>query len=254
MKLIHALLLVIFITVAPATSFSFMGPGGCGQDCASCHSLTKEEASNLLKSLKVDISTITKAPVGGLWEVTANQNGKVGKIYIDYGKKYALSINAFIPISSLGKPPVIKKVDVKSIPLADSMVVGNPSARHKIIVFSDPDCPYCRKMHTEIKEVVKNRKDIAFFIKLFPLVKIHPQSYEKSKAVQCKNSQKLLDDAFEGKEIPKADCETKVLDENTKLAEKLGITGTPALIFPDGRVMPGFIDNAQIVKMLDTLQ
>ena len=105
-----------------------------------------------------------------------------------------------------------------------------------------------------MKDIVKKRKDISFYVKLFPLVKLHPQSYEKSKAVQCKNSLKLLDDAFEGKDVPKVECETKVLDENIKLAEKLGISGTPAIILPDGRVVPGYMDAQNLLKLMETPQ
>lgn len=251
MKLIRFIALFAIIAFAPALSFSFMGPPGCGQDCASCHSLTKEDASKLLK---IDATSVSKAQVGGLWEVQGSQNGRNVKVYVDYGKKYAVVINAFIPISSIGKPPVMKKLDVKSIPLNNSMVIGDPAAKNKIIVFSDPDCPYCRKLHPELKELVKKRKDIAVYVKLFPLVKLHPQSYEKSKAVMCKNSNKILDDAFEGKEVSKADCETTALDENTKLAEKLGISGTPAIILPDGRLVPGYVESEKLIKLMETPQ
>jgi len=254
MNLIYSIILLLVCALLPSSSFSFQGPPGCGQDCASCHTLTKADAAKLLKPLNLNISSVTKAPVGGLWEIEGTQNGRNGKIYMDYGKKYAISINAFIPITSIGKPPAMKKVDVKSIPLVDAVVVGDPLAKNRIIVFSDPDCPYCRKLHTEMKEIVKKRKDISFYVKLFPLVKLHPQSYEKSRAVQCKKSIKLLDEAFEGKEVPKADCETKVLDENIKLAEKLGISGTPAIILPDGRIVPGFVPGETLLKMLESPQ
>lgn len=243
--------LILMIMIFPSVGFAFMGPPGCGKDCASCHSLTKEEASKLLK---LEVDNVSQAAAKGLWEVTGKQNGKTVKVHVDYGKKYAIVIQAFIPIEKIGKPPEMKKLDVKSIPLADSLIVGDPDAKNKLIVFSDPDCPYCRKLHTEMKDIVKKRKDISFYVKLFPLIKIHPQSYEKSKAVQCKNSVKLLDDAFEGKDVPKVECETKVLDENIKLAEKLGISGTPAIILPDGRVVPGYMDAQNLLKLMETPQ
>jgi len=242
---------ILMTMIFPSVGFTFMGPPGCGQDCVSCHTLTKEEASKLLK---MEVDNVSQASAKGLWEVTGKQKGKTVKVHVDYGKKYAILIQAFIPIENIGKPPEMKKVDVKSIPLTDSLIVGDPDAKNKLIVFSDPDCPYCRKLHTEMKDIVKKRKDISFYVKLFPLVKLHPQSYEKSKSVQCKNSVKLLDDAFEGKDVPKVECETKVLDENIKLAEKLGISGTPAIILPDGRVVPGYMDAQNLLKLMETPQ
>ena len=100
-----------------------------------------------------------------------------------------------------------------------------------------------------MKKVVAERKDIAFYIKMFPLA-MHKGAYDKAKAIVCEKSLALLEDAFEKKELPKPKCETTVIDENIKLAEKLGISGTPALIFPDGKVVPGAIDAKSIVEKI----
>ena len=251
MKLARIVAFVAVVVFAPSPSLllSFQGPG-CGKDCASCHSLSKEEAG---KILKIDVSSISQAPAKGLWEVEGTQNGKKVKVYVDFGKKYALLINAFLPLEDIGKPAVLKKLDISTIPLTGTVLVGDVKAKNKIIVFDDPDCPYCRKLHQEIKKIIKERKDIAFYIKLFPL-KMHPEAYGKARAILCKNSPKLLDDAFEGKEVPDADCDTKALDENIKLAEKLGIGGTPTIILPDGRIVPGYVDGPALIKLMETPQ
>lgn len=251
MRLIVFTISMLMGLLLPSAGFTFMGPPGCGQDCASCHNLSNEEAS---KILKIEVDNVTQAVAKGLWEINGKQNGRAVRVHMDYGKKYAIVIQNFIPVDTIGKPAEMKKVDVKSIPLADSLIIGDPAAKNKVVVFSDPDCPYCRKLHTEMKEVVKQRKDISFHVKLLPLVKLHPQAYEKSKTVLCKKSTKLLDDAFEGREVPKAECETKVLDENIKLAETLGITGTPAIILPDGRVVPGYVEAQKLLNLVDTPQ
>jgi thiol:disulfide interchange protein DsbC len=93
-----------------------------------------------------------------------------------------------------------------------------------------------------MKKVVKERRDIAFYIKMFPL-KIHPGAYEKAEAIVCEHSLALLDNAFEKKQIAAPKCKTAVVDENLKLAEKLGISGAPSLIMPDGRVITGYRDS-----------
>jgi len=102
-----------------------------------------------------------------------------------------------------------------------------------------------------MKKVLEKRKDIVFFIKLYPLVKIHPKAYEKSKAIVCEKSLKLLEDAFAKKELPKAKCETSAIDENIKLAESLGIFGTPAIIFPDGSKASGAMAADAIIQRID---
>lgn len=100
-----------------------------------------------------------------------------------------------------------------------------------------------------MKTVIKERKDIAFYIKLYPLP-MHKEAYEKSKAIVCEKSLALLEDAFNKKELPKAKCETTVIDDNIKLAQKLGIDGTPALILPDGRVVPGYKDAKALIELI----
>jgi thiol:disulfide interchange protein DsbC len=100
-----------------------------------------------------------------------------------------------------------------------------------------------------MKKVIEERKDIAFYIKLFPL-KMHPGAYEKSKAIVCENSLALLEDAFDKKTLPKPKCETPVIDENIKLAEKLGISSAPVLILPDGRVVQGYRDAKALINLV----
>lgn len=101
-----------------------------------------------------------------------------------------------------------------------------------------------------MKQVIKERKDIAFYIIMYPLTSIHPDAYEKAKAIVCEKSITLLEDAFGKKQLPKPKCETTVIDDNIKLAQKLGIDGTPAMIFPDGKVISGMRDAKTIMEMI----
>jgi len=101
-----------------------------------------------------------------------------------------------------------------------------------------------------MKKVLEKRKDIVFLIKMFPLP-FHKGSYAKAKAIVCEKSLSLLEDAFAKKSLPEPKCETSALDENLKLGEKLGIRGTPAIIFPDGSVIPGYKDADSIISQLD---
>ncbi|BCB96106.1 hypothetical protein JZK55_10280 [Dissulfurispira thermophila] len=101
-----------------------------------------------------------------------------------------------------------------------------------------------------MKKVLEKRKDIVFYIKLFPL-KMHKDAYWKSKSIACNNSMKMLEDNFEKKSIPKDDCDTKEIDDNIKLAESLGITGTPALIMPDGRIYSGLMPADRLIEIIN---
>ena len=98
--------------------------------------------------------------------------------------------------------------------------------------------------------MLEERKDIAFYIKLYPLP-MHKDAYGKAKTVVCEKSLALLEDAFAKKSIPPAKCETSVIDDNLKLAEKLGIRGTPAIIMPNGIIIPGFKDAPSLIADID---
>lgn len=244
-----------FSALAADQSMAFQGPG-CMGSCTDCHSLTKDEASKLLKADKFNaaIKDVRMGPVKGLWEVEFDRDGKGGVVYIDFSKKFLVEAN-FTPLDKLAedlKP--IRKVDAGKIPVDRAVALGNPKAEKKVIVFDDPDCPYCAKLHAEIKKIIKKRKDVVFLIKLFPL-KTHPEAYEKSKSIVCGDKPAaLLDDAFAGKKLPKAACATQEIENNIKLAQQLGITGTPALILPDGRLLPGYAPADTLLNFIDNPQ
>lgn len=251
------------IVLAAAVSFAwpasqveaFPAPAtGTAGKCSDCHVLSKEEAAKLLKTdmFKAQVRDIRMSPVKGLWEIEVAQGDKVFLVFIDFTKKYLVE-GRYTPVDQLGESKPLKKVDVKKIPLDNAVVIGNPKAEKKIIVFDDPECPYCAKLHEEIKKIVAKRSDLAFYIKMYPLA-MHPGAYEKSKAIVCQKSPKLLDDAFAGKKLPKAECETQEIDNNIKLAEELGISGTPAMILPDGRLVPGYIPGDALLGIIDNNQ
>ncbi|MBI4949247.1 MAG: DsbC family protein [Deltaproteobacteria bacterium] len=245
-----SMMIIASATIAPA----FQGPG-CGGKCTDCHTITKEEAGKLLKTdrFKAQVKDIRTSPVKGIWEVEITQGDKTFIVYMDFAKKHLIEGMKFTPLEQLGESKPLSKVDLKKIPLEGAVVVGNPKAEKKVIVFDDPDCPYCARLHEEIKKITATRKDIAFFIKMFPLA-IHPGAYEKSKSIVCSKSARLLDDAFTGKKLPKAECETKEIDNNIKLADELGIRGTPALIMPDGRLLPGYAPADALIGLIDNPQ
>jgi len=249
MRKVLFLLCMAFLLLPMSNSFGF---SSMGEDCSKCHTLSKEEAATVLNELipNLKILEVRPSPVQGVWEVDIEAGGKKGPAYVDFSKKYLImgSIVGIKEKRNLTQDRVteINRVDVSQIPLDDAIVIGKKDAKYRIVVFDDPECPYCAKLHQEMKKVVGEREDIAFYIKMFPLP-MHQGAYEKAKAIACEKSLALLDDAFEKKDIPKPKCDTKVVDENIKLAEKLGISGTPALIYPSGKVIPGAIDAKSIM-------
>jgi len=232
---------------------------GCGTDCIQCHRIGREEATDILKDFVDKVIDVKQGPVRGMWMVEVEAKGRRFPIYLHYSKKYFFAGN-IIDIKNrrlVGgevKPVERRKVDVSKIPLDDAIVMGDPAADKKVIIFDDPDCPYCRRLHGELKKIVSERKDIAFYIKLFPLVKLHPDAYRKSKSIVCERSLQLLDNAFSGKDIPSPSCETDQVDKNIKLGESLGIRGTPTLILQDGTVLSGYTTADKLIALIDNVK
>jgi len=221
--------------------------------CADCHTLTKKEAGRLLKaeSFKARITGIRSGPVNGLWEVEFKRGDETGIVYIDFAKKNLIEGRIKVtPLEKLGEPPELKKVDLSMIPLKRALVFGDPGAAKRVIVFDDPECPYCRKLHEEIKKILGKRKDIVFYVKLYPLP-IHPAAYDQSRAIDCAQSTQMLEDAFADKKLPKPGCKSAEVDDNLKLGRRLGISGTPAVILPDGRLIPGYVPADVLLGLID---
>ncbi len=106
-----------------------------------------------------------------------------------------------------------------------------------------------------MNKVLGQRNDIAFYLKMMPLVKLHPQAYDKSKAIVCEESNdkaiQMLEDVYAKKSIPPPTCETKVIDETLQLAQKLGISGTPTIFFSDGSRVSGAVKAEQLIQLID---
>jgi len=239
-----------------APAFAMATGDGCGGDCASCHSITLQEATGLLKGIGV-VKSVKPAPVRGLYEVAIEQQGQVGLAYLDYGKKHIIAGQAYDIASKqpVGSPPAAAKrqerVDPTNLKTEQSLLLGNPKGKKKLFVFTDPECPFCAKMHHELKKLVALEPDLAVFIKLYPL-KMHPKAYDKARVILGEKSLKLLELSFAGGALPapKAKDAKKPVDDTMRFAESVGILSTPTLVLPDGRIVPGFRDAKAIQELL----
>ena len=232
--------------------------GGCGGGaCTDCHSLTKDEAAKVLAGMVDNVLSVELSPVGGLWVVGIVKDGNKWPVYVDFSKKFLINGQVIRLATKENvtdtQATEMSRVDVATIPLDYAIVIGDPKAGTRIIVFSDPDCHFCGMLHEETKKVVARNPGIAFFVKLYSRVN-SPTTARKALSVVCAGSgaAKLLDDAYAGKALPEPACKTTVVDETFRLAEKLGIRGTPTMILPDGRIARGFRDADAIVALLGT--
>ncbi|HLC14956.1 MAG TPA: DsbC family protein [Thermodesulfovibrionia bacterium] len=259
MKKISIILLVVAAIVTTFTWSYAMQMDGCGaSDCKDCHSLTQQEAEGMFQGLVEKVINVEMSPIRGLWQVNVESRGKAVPLYVDFSKKYIIDgkIHNVTSVQQSNKQPEEKvsqlNIAFSEIPIVDAILLGRPDAPKKVILFDDPDCPHCARLHEEVKKVIEKRKDIAFFVKLFPLEK-HPDAYKKSKTIACTKSAELLDKAYAGEPLPEPACETTQIDDNIALGKKIGIRFIPALILQDGRIYSGFKDADSLIQLIDSI-
>ena len=255
MKRLLLPLVAAIVILAPWRMAHAFEKGGCGGGaCTDCHSLTKEEAAKVLQGMVDKIISVEMSPVGGLWTVGIEKDGNKWPVYVDFSKKFLVN-GQVIRLATREnvtdtQASGLSRVDVSTIPLDNAIVIGDPKARTRIIVFSDPDCHFCGMLHAESKKVVANNPDVAFFVKLYSRAN-SAGTARKALSVVCAGSEKLLEDAYAGKPLPDPGCKTTVVDDTFRLAEKLGIRGTPTMVLPDGRVSRGYKDANAIAALLE---
>ena len=239
------LLFISFFSIMPAYAANDSStPAG--------QQLTKEAAIKALKGIQGEVLTVTPAEMPGLYLVTMKMQGKTVPIYMDSTGSYLFTGNIIRLKDRKNLTEAhyqrLNPVDISTIPLDDALILGGPQATQHIIVFTDPHCPYCSKLHKVLEEAVKQTPDLAFYNKLIPL---KPSSKQATKTILCNKSLEQLEQAFAGKSLPEPNCETDVAEKNLKLAQQLGIHGTPTLILPNGQVAPGYKPLDELLKLIE---
>ncbi len=241
-----ALLLLIFLLTPPLV-FAASNSTTSNQPV-----LTKESAIKALNGIQGEVLSVDPAEIPGLYLVTMKMQGRIVPIYLDGSGSYLFTGNVIRLKDRKNLTDAhyqrLNPVDISTIPLEDALIVGSPEATQHIIVFTDPHCPYCSKLHKVLQEAVKKNPDLAFYNKLIPL---KPSSKQITQTILCNKSLEQLEQAFAGKSLPEPSCKTDTIENNLKLAQQLGIHGTPTLILPNGQVAPGYKPLDELLKLIE---
>jgi thiol:disulfide interchange protein DsbC len=132
-----------------------------------------------------------------------------------------------------------------------TLIVFSPKGevKHRLLVFTDIDCGYCRRLHSEIEQLQENGVEVRYAA--FPRAGIGSDSYNKYVSVYCaKDQNETMTLAKQGETPAVATCDNPVADQY-QLGQKLGITGTPTLIFEDGEMQPGYAPWKELLKRMN---
>ncbi len=118
----------------------------------------------------------------------------------------------------------------------------------KVTVFTDIDCPYCVKLHREMKDY--NNEGITIRYMAYPRAGLGSRSYQKAVNVWCAdNPAQAMTDAKEGKPVPNKTCDNPVADQ-FQLGQALGVQGTPAMFLEDGTSLPGYVPAKRLANAI----
>ena len=198
---------------------------------------------------QIQIDSVSKTPLAGIYEVYAD-----GQIHYTDEKASFLFLNATMvdteKKTNLTEERMSKlsaiSFDQLPLNLAFKRVKGNGS--RKLAVFSDPDCPYCKRVEGDLAKL----DNVTIYTFLYPIDALHPQARDKAKRIWCSSDRvKAWDDALVRNVAPSAspNCDNPV-DRTVELGNKYKVTGTPTLVFADGARVPGASPFEQIEQKL----
>lgn len=199
---------------------------------------------------KVKIQNISKTPYAGLYEVFLD--GQI--IYTDDSFNFLIVEGRLVDPKNrrdltAERMDELTRVDFASLPLDKAIKVVKGNGSRKLVIFSDPDCPYCKKL--EQRDIV-GITDVTIYTFLYPLESLHPDAANKSRAIWCApDRSKAWQEWILNGRLPKstASCDTPI-DDVAELGSNLGITSTPTLIFANGKRLLGAYPAKEIEKAM----
>ena len=200
-----------------------------------------------LPTIKPD--SVSASPINGLYEVVVGAR----LFYVSEDGHYLMQ-GSLIDLKTREDLTDKKLADVRLAALqklgTDNMIVFKPKIqKHMVYVFTDIDCGYCRKLHSEIDQYLKEGIEVRYLF--FPRAGKDSDSYFKAVTVWCaKDRNDALTRAKSGENLARKSCKNPV-DEHMELAAAMGANGTPMIVTEKGTILPGYVPAAQLTKMLE---
>lgn len=202
----------------------------------------------------LEIVSVKESEAKGLYEVQSN-NGDT--IYATEDGEYLMT-GDLLKITDQGIANVTEaaRAEFRRETMAefgDDGVISFPAKNEKAVVsvFTDIDCPYCRKLHDEVPQL--NEYGITVNYYAFPRSGPNTASFRKYESVWCAGDQQAaMTSAKAGQSIDQASCENPVR-EQYQLGGRIGVTGTPAIVLEDGNMVRGYVPAKRLAEGLGLL-
>ena len=206
----------------------------------------------IAKRLEVGVDAVRTSALPGIYEVA--HGGEV--LYVSSDGRYALSGDLFDTDSGRNlteqRRTEVRGAALHALADADTIIFGPKTARDTVTVFTDIDCPYCRKMHSEIAEY--NRLGVRVRYAFYPRSGPGSDAWKKAVAVWCApNRQDALTRAKAGAAVPPRDCPGAPVAKTWELGRELGIRGTPGVFTDRGDYLSGYLPPQRLLERLREL-
>lgn len=208
------------------------------------------------KEQPIKILSVTPTPLNGIFEVAVDSGARKEIIYSDVKGNYIvdgilMNVQTKQNLTE-GRLEELNKINfgALSFNLAVKEVKGDGS--RKVVVFSDPDCPFCRSFE---RDILANTTNVTVYNFILPIESLHPEAARKARNIVCsENPAKAWSDWMnKGIETPKAanGCKPAIdLDSVRRMADDMGVVGTPTLFFADGTRLGGRPRDVQMFEDL----
>lgn len=203
--------------------------------------------------LSTQIVSVVPANVLGLYEIYTEDRQVM---YTDENVTY-IFVGDILEAKSLknlteARAKVLGAVSLDGLPLNMAMKRVKGDGKRKLVIFSDVDCPYCRRLEGELKNV----DNVTIYTFLYPIAALHDKATERSRQIWCSaDPQKAWDDYMTRNVLPaanaKSQCDLKALETAQELGRKYRFNGTPTIIFANGEVVGGLIPAREIEAHLN---
>ena len=228
-------------------------PAAAGNEKAFTAGTPEARAREALRQItpQIKVDHIGPAPLPGFREAIVG--GQV--VYVSDDGKYLMQGKLFDIASKkdLGEGTMnrMRGELLKTIPLSDRIVFAPPNPKHTVVVFTDVECGYCRKLHSEMAEY--NRQGIAVQYLAFPRMGLASEDFKKMVSVWCADDRRsALTAAKNDKPIAAKSCKSPVAMQYD-LGQRMGLTGTPMIMAADGTQIAGYLPPTQLRAALDKL-
>lgn len=196
------------------------------------------------------VLSVTKTPYAGLYELRTDDNEL---LYTDE-KLTFIFVGSILdgqdPRRNLTEERLRKLTAIKfdELPLGQAFKIVRGNGKRQVAYFTDPNCPYCRKLEQELMQV----DDVTVYVFLYPI--LTPESSPKSKSVWCSadRSKAWLDLMLKNIQPTAAATCDNPIEKVVALGRKYKIESVPTLVFANGERVAGMRPAAQLTKMLDT--